>query len=179
MAGSSAAGNLEGFVYIAMNAFYQATLAFAGQNLGAKKPERISRVLRLCLLMVTATGLIVGALILVFKQPLLGFYTNEPDVIDMGIVRLNYILPFYFLCGIMEVFSGQLRGIGCSTTPMITSLLGACGIRILWIFTVFQWYPTIEVLYLSYPVSWLLTILGHFVCYRIVSPRVFRRLQTD
>lgn len=176
MAGSTAAGNIEGFVYIVMNAFSQAALTFTGQNLGAKKPERISKVLRQCSLLVFVSGAAMGLLCLLFQDTLLGIYTDDPQVIEMGAIRLQIIISTYFLCGIMEVISGVLRGMGYSTTPMITSLIGACGFRILWIYTIFRLTPTLAMLYISYPVSWVLTVAAHLICYAIVRPRLFRRL---
>lgn len=178
MAGNGIAGNLEGFVYIAMNAFYQAALSFAGQNLGARKPKRINRTLRWCLLLVTLTGLLLSGVCLLFAKPLLSIYSSDAEVVTAGVIRLQYLLPLYFMCGVQEVLCGQLRGMGFSFTPMIAALIGACALRIGWIATIFQWFPQIEVLYFSFTVSWILTALAHYVTFLIVRPRVFRRLGT-
>jgi len=168
MAGSTAAGNLEGFVYTAMNSFHQTALSFTGQNMGAKKYSRINRILELCVSCVAVTGLVLGGLEFLFAPQLLGIYNPDPDVIAFGVLRLTYIAIPYFLCGIMDVLVGSLRGIGCSVLPMIVSLTGACGFRILWIYTIFQMYHTPEVLFTSYPISWALTALVHFICFIIV-----------
>ena len=176
MAGSGSASSIEGFIYIAMNAFYQAALTFTGQNLGAKKPERISRVLRYCLLLVFVTGALLGGTVLFFQDALLGIYTDSQEAIRLGGVQLQIIACSYFLCGMMEVLCGQLRGMGYSTVPMLTSLLGACGLRIVWIYTVFQQSHTLFVLYLSYSVTWVVTLLAHYTCYCIVRRRLLRRL---
>lgn len=176
MAGNGAASNIEGFIYTAMNSFSQAALAFAGQNLGAKQPKRITQGLRVCLLYVFLTGLLFGGVVLLLLKPLLGLYSTDPEVIALGCIRLQIFLPLYFLCGMMDVFAGQLRGMGYSTVPMITSMVGACGLRIVWIYTVFAASPTLLTLYLCYPVSWTLTLLAHAICYLSVRNRVFHRL---
>lgn len=172
MAGSTAAANLEGFVYVAMNSFHQGALSFTSQNLGAKKYSRINKIMLLCLGCVTVTGLVLGLGGYAFKDTLLGIYTSDPAVIKYGEIRLLFICAPYFICGIMDVMVGMLRGLGYSITPMIVSIAGACGLRILWIMTVFQWCRTLEVLYLSYVISWLITGATHFVCYAVVKHKL-------
>lgn len=177
MAGNAAAGNIEGFIYIAMNSFYQTSLSFTSQNAGAGDYKRVRRVLGLCLLMVTATGLILGSLALLFAHPLLSIYSPEADVIQFGILRMSYICISYFLCGLMDVTVGSLRGLGCSITPMIISLTGACAFRVLWIFTFFQWNHSLATLYISYPVSWVITAAAQIICFIVVMRRIMRRQQ--
>lgn len=172
MAGSTAASNLEGFVYNAMNSFHQTALSFTGQNLGGKKYSRINRILFLCIGCVTVTGLVLGVGEYLFATPLLGIYTSDPKVMEWGMIRLLYVAVPYFICGIMDVMVGSLRGMGSSIVPMIVSLAGACGFRILWIFTVFQWNRSFEVLFLSYPISWLLTAAVHFICFWIIRSKL-------
>ena len=169
MAGNGAAANLEGFVYVAMNAIHQAALTFASQNLGARKLDRVRRNLWVCLATVTVIGLSMGLLMLLFGRPLLSLYNDDPDVILFGLKRMAYILPTYFFCGCMDVMVGQLRGIGYSIMPMIVSLTGACLLRVVWIYTIFAANPTLDTLYISYPISWALTFAVHLVCYLYVA----------
>ena len=169
IAGNSAAQNIEGFVYAAMNAVYQGALTFTGQNIGSKKYNRINRILFTSLGTVTVIGIVLGFAAFLAGDFLIAIYYPEADVIAMGKIRLGIICTTYFLCGIMDVFVGMLRGMGSSVLPMLVSLTGACGLRIVWIFTVFQVYPTTKILYLSYPVSWLITALVHAVCYLIIK----------
>lgn len=170
VAGNSAAANLEGFVYVGMNAFYQAAISFMGQNVGAGKYNRVNKILLAAETSVVVIGLILGNLVVLFAEPLLSLYTDSPAVVEAGIVRLNIICTIYFLCGIMDVMVGALRGLGYSIAPMIVSLLGACAFRLLWIATVFQIdrFHTIETVYISYPISWMLTFLAHLITFFIV-----------
>ncbi len=172
VAGNSAASNLEGFVYTAMNAIYQADLTFTSQNMGAGQFRRVRRGMWVCLATVTVVGLATGGLFYLFGNQLLGFYNEDPQVIAYGMKRMAIILPTYFLCGLMDTMVGQLRGIGYSIMPMIVSLTGACLLRIVWIMTIFAANPTQETLYISYPVSWAATFLTHMVCYLIVVRKI-------
>lgn len=167
VAGNTAAQNLEGFVYNAMNAFHQTALSFTSQNMGAKKMDRVRKIMRICLGCVTMLGMVMGFSGLFFANNLLAIYSTDPEVIAYGYQRLLIILSTYFLCGIMDVMVGSIRGMGYSIMPMIVSLLGACGLRVVWIFTVFAYYRTPRILYISYPVTWIVTFLVHFVCFRI------------
>ena len=177
MAGNSAGSNLEGFVYTSMNAIHQADLTFASQNLGAGQFKRVRRVMWVCLGTVTAIGLGMGLAFLVFGNQLVGVYNSDPEVIYYGMARLKIILPTYFLCGLMDVMVGQLRGVGYSILPMMISLTGACLLRVVWIYTFFAANPTLEVLYFSYPVSWLITFATHFVCYMIWGRKRLKRME--
>jgi putative efflux protein, MATE family len=165
MAGNTAAMNIEGFVYISMNALYQAALNFTGQNTGAKKYNRIGRILVTCLISVTVVGLIFGGLSYLFARNLLGIYTVDPDVIAVGVIRIGYICIPYFLCGVMEVMVGSLRGMGYSVLPMLASIVGVCGIRITWIYTIFAFNHKLETLFFSYPISWAITAFVHLICF--------------
>ncbi|MBP5330235.1 MAG: MATE family efflux transporter [Lachnospiraceae bacterium] len=173
VSGSSACSNLEGFVYVAMNSFYQAALAFIGQNMGAGKYGRIRNIIICALLSVTVTGVALGQLELAFGRKLLGIYTTNPAVIDAGMARMKIIDSTYFLCGLMDVMVGVLRGVGYSVMPMLVSLIGACGTRLLWIATVFQieQYHKVETVYVSYTFSWFLTFAAHFICFMIVRKK--------
>lgn len=165
MAGSTAASNIEGFVYTSMNALHQTALSFTSQNYGAGKTGRINRILFLCLGCVSVVGLAMGNGAYFFGRQLLGIYSSDPEVISYGLVRMSYVAVPYFLCGIMDVMVGSLRGMGYSIMPMLVSLTGACGFRILWIFTAFRWFRSLDTLFISYPISWALTAAVHILCY--------------
>lgn len=166
MAGNGAASSLEGFTYTAMNSVYQASLTFVGQNVGAKKYDRINKVQGVCLVLVTIIGLVFGVTTYCLGEPLLSIYLpNDPEAIPYGIIRMSYIALPYFLCGMMEVMVGGQRGMGMSFIPMINALLGSCVLRIVWISTVFAADPTLFTLYISYPISWAVTTLAHTVFY--------------
>lgn len=175
MAGSAAASNLEGFVYVAMNAFHQTAMTFVSQNFGAGKKERIIRILLLCQGLVVLVGIVLGNGAYLLGEKLLGIYSQDTAVIEAGMHRMLYICCFYALCGVMDVMVGVLRGIGYSVMPMIVSLLGACGLRLLWIATIFARVHTEQVLYLSYPISWFLTASVHFLCFMIIWHRIKRK----
>ena len=173
VAGNTAASNIEGFVYTSMNALYQTSLSFTSQNLGAKQYHRIDKVLVRCLALVFVIGLVLGNGAHLLGQVLLGIYSGDPEVIAYGMMRLGVVSVTYCLCGMMDVVAGSVRGMGYSILPMLVSLAGACLFRIIWIFTVFQWQHTLFSLYISYPISWGLTICAHLVCYFAVRRRVF------
>lgn len=172
MAGNTAASNIEGFVYTSMNAIYQTALSFTSQNMGAKKYNRINQILFRCLAIVSVIGLLLGNGAYLFGRQLLGIYSSDPQVIEFGLSRMAIISCTYFLCGIMDVMVGSIRGLGYSVMPMIVSLTGACAFRVLWIFTIFQWEHTLFILYISYPISWILTAGVHILCYRHVHKKL-------
>ena len=178
MAGNSAAANIEGFTYVAMNSFYQAAITFVSQNMGAMEFKRIRKIAWQCLACVTVTGALLGNLSFFFGHQLLGIYSDEAEVIRYGIYRLEVIGTTYFLCGIMDVCVGCLRGIGYSFLPMVVSLLGACGFRILWIFTVFKGHHDLHTLYISYPISWAITASVHMICFLILYRRMVKNSTT-
>lgn len=168
MAGNTACASIEGFVYVAMNSIYQTNISFSSQNFGAGKYKRMDKCLIYCLLLVTGVGLLLGNLVYHFGTPLMSLYTEETDVIPYGIIRMSIISTTYFLCGVMEVLVGSLRGIGYSLLPMIVSVVGVCGLRILWIYTYFQTHHTLKVLYMSYPITWFITIIADIICFLII-----------
>lgn len=180
VAGNSAAGNIEGFVYVAMNAFHQATLSFTSQNMGAGKYDRINKILIRGLICVVIVGVVMGNACVFFGESLVGIYSSSPKVIESGILRLKYIATLYALCGMMDVMVGSLRGMGYSVMPMIVSMLGACGLRILWLATIFQIpaYHNIQSVYVSYPVSWTLTFLAHVICFIWARRHIDKHRQT-
>lgn len=180
VAGNSAAANLEGFVYMAMNAFYQTTLSFVSQNYGAGEQKRINRIVLLGEACVIVTGTLLGNMVVFFGNDLLQIYSNNPEVIAAGMVRLHYISMIYALCGIMDVMVGALRGIGYSIMPMIVSIVGVCVLRLIWLATVFQIpeFHKIETVYLSYPVTWILTSLVYIVFFVWIRIRSARKKST-
>lgn len=178
VAGNSAASNIEGFVYVSMNAFHQATISFTSQNMGAGRYDRINKILFRAQACVIVVGLVLGNLAVFFGNTLLGFYTSSAVVKAAGMRRLKVICTTYALCGIMDVMVGSLRGMGYSVLPTIVSLIGACGLRLLWIFTFFrmeQFHSTTS-LYMTYPVSWIVTTLAHIVCFVIVRRKIQEEL---
>lgn len=171
MAGNTAAGNIEGFVYTSMNAVYQTALSFTSQNVGGERQDRIPKIVFQCLAIVTVVGAVLGNLAYQCGPFLLNIYSSDPEVIQYGMSRMQIICQWYFLCGIMDVAVGILRGMGYSVMPMLVSLAGACGLRVLWIFTVFVWKHSLFVLYLSYPITWTITLAVHFICFFVIWKR--------
>ena len=174
MAGNGAASSIGNFVYNAMNSFYQTCLTFTSQNVGAGKYDRIKKIIVICMIYVSIVGLVLGNGSYLMGRSLLGIYSNDSDVIDAGMVRMLYVCVPYFLCGIMDVFVGSLRGMGSSIIPMIVSLSGACAFRLIWIATYFVSHHTIDVLYMSYPISWIITAAVHFLTFLFVYNRLMK-----
>ncbi|MBR6328349.1 MAG: MATE family efflux transporter [Lachnospiraceae bacterium] len=179
VAGNTAGSNIEGFIYTAMNASYQACVSFTSQNFGARKPDRILRVMLLCVACVFTTGIVLGYGAYFGGNTLLGLYSDSPEVIAVGMRRLKVILTTYFLCGIMEIPVGTLRGMGYGVVPMVISLLGACAFRIVWILTVFASVHTLESLYVSYPISWAITGTAQFIAAALAYIKYKKRITVD
>lgn len=177
VAGNSAAANIEGFAYVAMNAFAQAVVAFVSQNIGAGKYERINRIVITTQICVLTVGLLLGNGIYLLGKPLIGLYSGNGAVIAAGVKRLSIICTTYALCGMMDVMVGALRGLGYSVMPMIVSLLGACAFRIAWISVFFQIerFHTIDTVYFAYPISWTLTVCVHVICFLVVRRGLKKR----
>ena len=174
VAGNTTASNLEGYIYVAMNSIHQGAITFTGQNVGARKYDRISKVCAASLVAVTGIGLALGGFLMLAKGWLFRIYTNDDAVIAAAGLRSSIIAPTYFLCGMMEVMVGLLRGMGSSVTPMVVSILGACVLRIVWILTIYPLNPTLPTLYLSYPVSWFITFAAHTVCYVVIKNKKYK-----
>ena len=181
VAGNSAAGNIEGFVYMSMNAIYQAAISFIGQNVGAGKYERINKIVITAEMVVITIGVVMGGMVVLCGHPLLSIYSSSPEVIEIGMRRLKIIVLTYALCGMMDVMVGVLRGLGYSIMPMIVSLIGACALRLVWLATVFQIdkYHSIETIYISYPISWTLTFAAHLICFMIIRKRLEKKWRRD
>lgn len=178
MAGNTAASNIEGFVYTAMNAFYQTAISFTGQNMGALKYKRIGKIALICQGMVLVVGLVLGNGAYFLSGTLLKLYSTEAEVIQYGMLRMSIICVTYCLCGMMDVMVGSLRGMGYSIMPMLVSLTGACLFRVVWIYTVFQQIRTLECLYWSYPISWTLTFTVHLICFGVVYRKLLKGTKT-
>lgn len=172
MAGNTAGQNIEGFVFTAMNAIHQGAVSFTGQNYGARKFKRIAKIALICELLVIVVGVILSGLILLFRELLLGLYTTDPEVMQYGVNRLMIICTTYFLCGMMDVMVGILRGMGYAIGPMIVSLTGVCALRVVWIYTIFAKFRTLEVLYISYPVTWTITFVVQLIMFIVIYRRL-------
>ena len=172
MAGVAAGSNYDAYIYTCTNAISQTTMTFASQNMGARKYSNLGRVYRHCLLITLAIGVGMGLLGMAFGDFIVGLFSDDPEVIAIGAERLRLIMPFYFFCSLMDVAAGQLRGMGKSFAPMLISLLGACGSRILWVYLILPLDRTLVNLFWSYPVSWALTFAVQFAAYFIVKHRM-------
>lgn len=177
IAGNSAALNIENFIFTGMNGFSQGTLTFISQNFGAKKYNRINKTIIVALFCVFLVGFVFGNLTVIFGRKLLSFFTTSPEVIESGISRLKIICTTYALCGMMDVMGNAIRGIGHSVLPMIITLLGACGIRLLWISTIFliPKFHSCNTIFVSYPISWTATFIAHIICFLIIRKKEFSK----
>jgi putative MATE family efflux protein len=181
MSGNAASQNIEGFLFVSMNSFHQTAVNFIGQNVGAKQFDRVKKIVWVCLGCVLVVGLGMGTLIRAFGENLLSIYiTDSAEAITWGLVRLNIICGFYFVCGLMDVSTGALRGMGASISPMIISVLGVCGIRIGWVMTIFQLqqFHTPQSLYISYIFSWAVTFLIQMFAFFKIYRKHSTQLQT-
>ena len=172
VAGNTAGQNIEGFVFTAMNALHQGAVSFSGQNYGARKFKRIAKIALICELLVIVVGIILSGLVLIFSKPLLSLYTTEPEVIQYGVDRLMIICTTYFICGMMDVMVGILRGMGYAIAPMIVSLTGVCAFRVVWIYTIFAKFRTLKVLYISYPVTWAVTFVVQLIMFLVIYKKL-------
>lgn len=174
MSGNAAAGGIENFVYMTMNAFSQTSMNFVGQNNAAHNDKRVRMTVLLCVLTEVSIAITMSTIIYLFRYFFIGMLiTDSQEAIGWAIIRLQYVCLPYFMCGIMEILTGALRGMGAATVPMFISVLGVCGFRIGWIFSVFQMpkYHTLQSLYFSYPFSWTFTILALLCAFLIIAKR--------
>lgn len=172
MAGYTAANNILGFLYVSVNSITQACMSFTSQNYGVRKFKRMDRILLECLGLTVTVSLIFGGGSYLFGSELMHIYTKSADVVACGTDIMLYTTVTYFLCGIMDLFPGALRGMGHSAVPMILSVVGTVGTRIVWIYWVFPQYRALDFLFISYPVSWILTIVMQVICFYFVRKRV-------
>lgn len=168
MAGNAAAASIDGFVFAATDSGAQASITFAGQNAGAKKYDRVKKSLFLCIGLSTVMGILFGMLAIIFKNPLLSLYSDTPEAITAGAVRINIMCSIYFTCGIMNAIGNAVRGMGKSVVPMIITMFFVCVFRIIWIYTILPLNNTPATVYISYPISWVLAIIAHFTYFLIV-----------
>ncbi|HAI53051.1 MAG TPA: MATE family efflux transporter [Firmicutes bacterium] len=175
VAASAASSNVENLVATPMNAYYQAAITFTGQSMGAEDYDRIDRIAKNCTALVFVTWLILGGITLSFGRTLLAFYTTDPAVIELGMRRMKVLMSLYFTCGIMNVFPGLTRAMGYSVLPMLSTLVGACLLRIVWLATVFRLYPTQLVLFAVYPVTWTIAGLGQVASFFYARSRIRKR----
>lgn len=182
MNGNTAANSLDGFVYTGMNSVYHASIAFTSQNVAAQRKDNLNKVLFYSLLLVFIIGITLGGGFYLFGHTLLKIYTQDPFEISVGYLKMAYLCLPYFLFGLMDVVSGSIRGMGNSLVPMITSIIGVCLIRVLWIYFVFNPntnftdYKDLSILFISYPVSWIATLIAHLITYFIVSKKVKEKM---
>ena len=175
MAGYTAANNVLGFLYTSVNSVTQACMSFTSQNYGVGKYKRMDKVLIDCLILSSGIALVMGGGAYLFGTEILQIYTGDPEVIRCGMEILSITTVPYFLCGIMDLFPGALRGMGCSAVPMILSVIGTVGTRIVWIFGIFPQHRSLYVLFISYPGSWIITIIMQVICYLIMRKKVYSR----
>lgn len=182
VSGNAAVANLEGFMYVIENSFHQTAVNFVGQNCGALQFRRVKKVTGLCMLYAAVAGILFGGLMCLFGPQLLSLYiTDSPEAIAIGVARMMITVAPYFLYGLQDVITGVLRGIGASFVSMILTVLGICGIRVLWIYTVFQIprFHSQTMLYISYPLSWIVTLVIQLTAFAVIFRRMQRRCPTE
>ena len=177
MAGYTAANNLLGFLYVSVNSITQACMSFTSQNYGVGKLKRMDRVLADCMILSVVVAVVLGCICYGFGPEILQIYTEDAEVIACGMEILAYTTITYFLCGWMDLFPGALRGMGYSAVPMVLSVIGTVGTRVVWIFGIFPYHRSLAILFISYPASWIITIILQVVCFYFVRRRVHRRSQ--
>jgi len=178
MAGYTAANNVLGFMYTSVNSITQACMSFTSQNYAVGRQKRMDRVLIDCLILTTAVALVMGCGAYFFGTQILGIYTSSEKVVKCGLEILSITTVPYFLCGIMDLFPGALRGMGYSTVPMILSIIGTVGVRIIWIFIFFPMHRSLYFLFISYPGSWIVTIVMQVACFMVVRNKVKRTISS-
>lgn len=179
MAGNTAANNIFGFLYVTVNSFSQTCMSFTSQNYGVGKWKRMDKVLIECIMLSVGVTVVLGTCAYVFGPEILRIYTSDAPVIQCGEQILLYTTLTYFLCGLMDLFPGALRGMGYSAVPMVLSVIGTVGTRIIWIFGVFPRHRSLDVLFISYPASWLITIILQVICFYFVRKKVQWDLKSE
>ena len=172
IAGYTAANNIFGFLYVTVNSFTQTCMSFMSQNYGVRNYRRMDKILVDCMLLTVGVSLVTGCGVYFFSDFVLGIYTSDPAVIQCGMEIFLYTTTTYFICGIMDMFPGAMRGVGYSTVPMILSVIGTVGIRIWWIFWIFPTHHSLDVLFISYPLSWTVTVIMQMICFYFVRKKV-------
>lgn len=174
MSGITAGSNFESFIYICTNAISQTTMTFSSQNMGARKYDNLGKVYKRCILLAILIGGGMSVIGIIFRNQVVGIFSTDPAVIEIGAARLAMILPFYSFCSLMDLGGSQLRGMGKSFEPMFITLMGSCGIRLLWVFFFFPKNPTLLYLYWAYPISWSMTFFVLFAFYFIIKRKIVR-----
>lgn len=172
VAASSASSNLEGLLGTTMNAYYNAAITFTGQNIGSGNPKRVDGIVKAILLFVLVTWIVLGGAVMLFSRQILSIYSSDPEVLDLGVIKVNVMMILYCSCGLMNAMPGVMRGMGYSFMPMLITLVGCCLFRIVWLYTAFAWYPTIQVLFACYPVTWSVAAIGHVISYLLVRRKM-------
>ena len=175
ISGVTAGSNVEGIIYTCTNAVSQTTMTFSSQNMGARKYENLGKIYMRCLLIATLIGGSMSLFGVIFRNQVIGIFSTDPAVIEIGAARLAMVLPFHIFCSLMDVGGGQLRGMGKSFEPMIITLLGSCGIRLLWVFVFFPKNHTLSYLYWAYPISWTITFFVLFIAYFIIKRNILKK----
>ena len=179
MSGEAAAKNIEGFLYVSMNAFHQTAMNFSGQNVGAGKLDRVKKILKICSATAVVLSVVLSVAVNLFGRQLLSLYiVDSAEAIKYGMIRITYTTALYFFCALMEVLTGTLRGMGASLMPMLISVFGICGVRIIWVYTFFSALHTLQSLSVSFPVSWAITAALQFIAYIYVMKKYEKRLRT-
>lgn len=173
VAGYTAANNIFGFLYVTVNSFTQTCMSFMSQNYGVQKWKRMDQVLKNCILLSVGVTLVLGSACFIFGEQVLSIYTSSPDVVACGMEVFLYTTVTYFICGLMDLFPGAMRGMGYSSVPMVLSVIGTVGVRIFWIYCIFPTHHSLDVLFISYPLSWTITVVMQVICYYFVRKRVY------
>lgn len=176
IAGNTAVQSLEGMAHVACSSYYLSAISFTGQNYGAKKYKRMLRCIFLCIGCTIVASLLLGGGFFLFGKQLIGIYNPDPEVIRWGLIRARFLLTTYFLCGIMEVITASLRGLGYSLGPTIVTLLGVCVFRVFWAWVIFPMDPTLERLLISYPISWILVSIVNGIMLYVICRKLFRNV---
>ena len=176
VAGNTAASNIDGMIYVAVNSVSQTALSFISQNFGAGNYKRIQKIFFECIGIVLAVGGALGVFSYIFGHQLLGIYSSDADVIAFGMIKVTYMCLPYAMFGIMDTIAGALRGLGEAIAPTAISLFGTCALRIVWIYTVFAYFKTPDSLFISYPVTWCITIIPLLICYIVVNKKLKNKM---
>lgn len=177
MAGIAAGSNYDSYIYTCTNAFAQTTMTFTSQNVGAEKYENIGKVYGRCMALVCAVGGVLSLLGYIFRGQIVGLFSDVPEVITIGAERMQLIMPFYITCSLQDVVAGQIRGLGKSTGPMLVSLLGTCGVRLLWIFVFLPMNRTLMYLFIAYPLSWGVAFIAQAILYTVLKRNLIKKQQ--
>lgn len=176
IAGNTAVQSLEGMAHVACSSYFYSAISFTGQNYGAKKYKRMIRCIFICIFCTCVASLLLGGGFFLFGRQLIGIYNPDPEVIRWGLIRAKILLTTYFLCGIMEVITASLRGLGYSLGPTIVTLLGVCAFRVFWAWEIFPKNPTLTWLLISYPISWTLVAIINGLMLYVICRKLFRNV---